>query len=145
MTPERFRMLLQTYGANLQRWPQTEQIPAHALLEQRTPELQQLLAEAEALDGWLDSHTVAVPDDALTRRVVAGADALRPKRVAFGKRRWRPFGWWAGAGLFGAGLAGTLAGAFVVSFMLRATPSSPSDWPERGTAFSAIPADWSEE
>ena len=146
MTPERFLVLLDAYGADLRRWPESERAPARALVEQDLPELRRRLAEAAALDGWLDAHEVAAPQDALARRVIAGATtsglppaaSRRPRR----HRRW----WWPGAGLVGAGLAGTLAGAFVVSLALRGVVPPPDmEWLGRATAFSDPSADWSEE
>jgi hypothetical protein len=140
MTPERFRTLLQAYGAGLQRWPDAERAAARTLAQQRAPELQPLLDEAALLDHWLDSHTVPPPDAALLDRVVAGA-AESGRSARRGRRSW----WWLGVGLAGIGLAGSLVGALVVSIALRSITPSAVDGPERATAFSALPADWSEE
>jgi hypothetical protein len=148
MTPERFSQLLEAYGADFRRWPETERAPAHALLAQGSLELRRQMAEAAQLDGLLDSHTVAVPEMQLVERIVADrvAPGAAPGRTAQDARRWRTRWLWPGASLAGIGLAGTLAGAFVVSAALRiAAPPRVTDWPERSTAFSELSADWSEE
>ena len=144
MTPERFRTLLQIYGTNLQRWPQGERLAARALVEEGTPELRQWLAEAALLDGWLDSHTVPAPEHALMQRVMAGADAAAHALTTPGEPWWRASWWWPSAGLMGIGLAGSLLGALTVSVALRSIGPPPVDGPD-ATAFSALPADWSEE
>lgn len=146
MTPERFLVLLDAYGADLRRWPASERASARALIEQDLPELRRRLAEAAALDGWLDAHEVAAPEDALARRVIAGAATSRLPPAASRRPRRHKRWWWPGAGLVGAGLAGTLAGAFVVSLALRSVvPPADMEWPGRATAFSDPSADWSEE
>lgn len=145
MTPERFNALLDAYGADLRRWPEAERASASSLAAQGPPELRQRLAEATLLDSWLDSNAVAVPDDALVRRVAASATAVGVGSAAAGSP-WPRLRWlWPGAGLVAVGLAGTLAGALVVSVALRNTAPADLGWPERGTAFSRLSADWSEE
>lgn len=150
MTPERFYELLDAYGADFRRWPETERAPARALVAQGSPELRRQLAEAVLLDGLLDSHTVAVPEMQLIEQIVADTSVSKagagPGQTVAGGRRWQRRWLWPGASLAGIGLAGTLAGAFVVSAALRITaPPRVADWPERSTAFSELSADWSEE
>ena len=134
MTLERFEALLQSHGADLKRWPEAERAEAQHLLLQGRPELQQALHEAAALDALLDLHEVPAPGAALLQRVAASAPS----------RQRRPW-WWAGAGLAAMGLAGSLAGALAMSAVLRSQPAPAADWLQRGTAFSALPADGSEE
>ena len=160
MNPERFRALLDAYGADFERWPEAERASARALAAQDHPELRERLAEAALLDGWLDSHTVAAADDALMRRIAADAavvasdtaadtasDSVDARRAPATRSPWWKARWvWPGAGVAGIGLAGTLAGAFAVSTALRiAAPPPAVDWPERATAFSELPADWRDE
>jgi len=136
MTPERFRTLLDAYGAEFRRWPADEREAARSLAQQ-APELHALMADSARLDDWLDDHVVTAADTYLVERIATGAPA--PARQP---RYWL----WPGAGLAGIGLAGGLAGAFAVSIALRATgPGLAPDWPERGTAFSELSADWSDE
>jgi hypothetical protein len=147
MTPERFRVLLQAYGADLQRWPDDERSEARALAAQDSPELRRCLAEEAALDGWLDDHTLAGPDEALVRRIAtATTPAAVPAAVAGRGSWWRAGGWWPGAGLTITGLAGALAGALLVSVALRqVAPSAAIDWQARGTAFGELATDGSDE
>ena len=93
------------------------------------------------LDDWLATAHVAPPGDDLVRRIVASAPS------APSTPWWRTALLWPGAsiaGLAGIGLAGSVAGAFAVSIAIGATMPG-ADPSERATAFSAIPADWSEE
>ena len=99
------------------------------------------------------AEAAAVADDAaggLVAEAASGAGTRLPPAIAgrpaardpWWKARWL----WPGAGLAGIGLAGTLAGALLVSAVLRvAPPPVAMDWPERATAFNELPADWSEE
>ena len=138
MTPDRLRTLLSTYGADWRRWPAGERDAARALLARDAAAQQRMLDHAAQLDDWLASHAVAAPDRALSERIVAGASTtLRARR----ERAW----WWRGAGLAAIGLAGSLAGALGVSLALHDFGANPGDWPLRATAFSALPADWSDE
>jgi hypothetical protein len=143
MTPERFSQLVDAYGADPQRWPEAERAAGLALAAQASPEQRARMKEAATLDDWLAAYTVPAPDSALVRRIVSGAPAPRSRLFA----RWHAQWWWPGAGFAGAGLAGVLTGAFVVSVALRlgTAPSSTMDWTERGTSFSELSADWSEE
>jgi hypothetical protein len=145
MTPERFRILLDSCGADLRRWPAAERAAAQALLASDPTALQAARAEAVLLDRELDAHRVAPPDAALIDRI-AGAAALStpPARRA---RSWRHVTlFWPRAGWAFTGLAGALAGALVVSVVLgESEPSAALDWQKRGTAFTERAADWSEE
>lgn len=144
MTPERFCTLLDAYGTDFHRWPEAERGPAHALIAQSQPELRQRLAEAALLDGWLDNYTVAMADDALTRRIVASARARKLTSAVPGRPQWQAHWLWPGASLAGVGLAGMLVGALALSIALRgAAPAPAVDWSERGTAFGELSSDWS--
>jgi hypothetical protein len=77
----------------------------------------------------------AIPAAALPRR--------RSARLGAG---WPGRAWWPRFGLTITGLAGALAGAFVVSVALRqAPPAAAVDWQTRGTAFGEIATDGSDE
>ena len=152
MNTERFLALMDAYGGDLQRWPEGERAAALALSEHGSPDLRQRLADAALLDGWLAQDIVAAPDEALVHRVMA--DASNDARVLPGTRSssvttrtpwWRSRWLWPSAGLAGIGLAGSLAGAFTVSVALGSAAQPTIDWPERGTAFTSISPDWSEE
>ena len=163
MTPERFEQLADAWGADLRRWPAQEQAAAHALMEQPAfaPAARAVLARANELDTLLGSHAVAPPSAALASAVLAGLQArpglatapgqplphawpqprgtapARPVRAS-GRKPWH--GWWSGASIAGAGLAGVAAGALAVALLIgtalptaRPAQSEGGWWP--GTAF----------
>ncbi|OUL83020.1 hypothetical protein [Paraburkholderia hospita] len=156
MTPERFRAIVDAYGADARHWPEAERAAASAWAAQHHREADALLAQAAQLDAWLASDAAATdvaPDAALIERVIASAPANRklrqPRRLSLawaggGSRRagW----WWSGAAFAGVGLIGGLAGAFAVSFFL--VTGNPSPGPESSyltTGFGGTAADWSDE
>jgi len=162
MTPERFRAIVDAYGADARHWPEAERAAASAWAAQHRSEADALLAQAAQLDAWLASDAAATdlaPDAALIERVVASAPANRQPRQPHQPRRARrlslawPVGglgrvgwWWSGAAFAGVGLIGGLAGAFAVSFFL--VTGNPSPGPESSyltTGFGGTAADWSDE
>jgi len=141
MTAERFRAIVDAYGADPGRWPAEERAAAQAWAAQHRAAAEALLNEAAPLDAWLADATVAAPGVALTRRIAASAP--RPVRP-------RARLWWSGAAFVGAGLAGCAAGAFAMSVALLAgsapAPSvAPPDAASLTTSFGGMPADWSGE
>jgi hypothetical protein len=110
MTPERFRAIVDAYGADPARWPASERDAARDWAHAHRRDADAWLAAASQLDDWLASDVSPRPDDALVRRIVAGAPARRPGRA-------RGFGW-PGLVLAGMGLAGGMACAFALSFAL---------------------------
>jgi hypothetical protein len=146
MTPERFRTIVDAYGADARYWPAAERTAALAWADAHRAEAHALLAASAQLDAWLASDAPPLPDAALTHRIVASAPASRGVRA--GSRRTRV--WWSGAAFVGAGLAGALAGAFIVSFTLLAGNPPPAvtagmgmDAPQLTTSFDGSSADWS--
>lgn len=104
MTPERIRALVEAYGADPRRWPDGEREAARGAAD--AP----LLAEARALDAFLDAAPRPVISAALRDRVIASAaDAgLKAGRAA---RFWMDRLVWAtGAGWAAAACAGVIAG-----------------------------------
>jgi len=157
MTPDRFRAIVDAYGADARHWPAGERAAALAWADAHQDEAHALLSASAQLDAWLATDAPPQPDAALTRRIIASAPAWAPaprglasRGVAARSPRARV--WWSGAALIGAGLAGALAGAFVVSFALLAggpphgtTPAAGSDAPSLATSFDGTTADWSGE
>jgi hypothetical protein len=136
MTPERFRTLVDAYGADSCRWPAAEREAAEAWAAQHRAEADALCAQAASLDAWLAGATVEPPARALVERVVARA----PARRAHGRF------WWQGAVFAGAGLAGGLAGAFAVSFfVLTSAPPSLHEASYFTSGFGGTTASWSGE
>ena len=60
MKLERLQTLLETYGADPQRWPEDERAPALQLLKS-SPSAEALAAEQRRLDAALDAWEPAVP------------------------------------------------------------------------------------
>ncbi|MEM5368713.1 hypothetical protein V4C53_22120 [Paraburkholderia azotifigens] len=150
MTPERFRAIVDAYGADARHWPADERAAAKAWAGQHRGEADAALAQAAQLDAWLAGDTVAAPDPALTRRVIASAPSRRRPRWLSqawpGSRSPRAGWWWSGAAFAGVGLIGGVAGALAVSFFL--VTGSPSPGPDSSyltTGFGGTAADWSGE
>ncbi|OZI66892.1 hypothetical protein [Bordetella genomosp. 11] len=140
MTPERFRTIVDAYGADVRRWPEAERAAAQAWASAHRIQADRILAQAAPLDAWLDSHAVAPPARAMFDRIVAGAPARHPFW-----RRSRV--WWSSAVFAGVGAAGAFAGACAVSLsmMVAAAPPPHHDAPWLETGFGSPVADWSEE
>jgi hypothetical protein len=148
MTPERFRAIVDAYGADPRRWPVGEREAASAWAEAHRSEADAVLAQAAQLDTWLAADAVEAPDPALAERVIDSAPVRRPPR-------WLPLpGWgsrragllWSGAAFAGIGLIGGLAGAFAMSFFLvTGTPSPGLESSYLTTGFGGTAADWSGE
>jgi hypothetical protein len=143
MTPERFRTIVDAYGADPHRWPEQERAAAERWAEQHRSEADAVLGESASLDVWLASHTVAAPKREFFERVVEAAVAAAPVRRPAKRGRF----WWQGAAFAGIGLAGGVAGAFAVSFfVLTGTPPSAHDSSSYLTSsFDGSSADWSGE
>ncbi|ACC73212.1 hypothetical protein PPMP20_14925 [Paraburkholderia phymatum] len=150
MTPERFRAIVDAYGADPRHWPAAERAAASAWAELNRSEADALLAQAVQLDQWLASDAEAAPAPALVERIVASAPARRRSRWLWlawpGGRSRRAGWWWSGAAFAGVGLIGGVAGALAVSFFLVTGSASPG--PESSyltTGFGGTAADWSGE
>jgi len=144
MTPERFRALLDSCGADLRRWPEAERDAARALLASAPVGLRAAHAEATMLDRDLDAHEIAAPAASLIDRIAGAAGSAASTRRA--RSWWRVEPFWPRAGWAFTGLAGAVAGALVVSVVLGDNyPAAATDWQKRGTAFTDRAADWSEE
>jgi anti-sigma factor RsiW len=74
MTFERFKELLDAFGADLGRWPEAERASARALIA-RAPEAEAALAEARRLDALLDLYDPPA-DRAAEARLHALLDAV---------------------------------------------------------------------
>lgn len=104
MTTERFRELIEAYGADPRRWPEAER--AEAAEAARAPAAQALLAEARALDGLLAEAPAIQASAALRDRVLAAAPT--PRRRLMG--RLTPLAWLSGFGWAAAAAAGLVFG-----------------------------------
>jgi hypothetical protein len=146
MTLEQFTHLLESYGADPRRWPQGQREAAHQLIAQNLPQVEAALAAAAQLDGWLAGDSVAAADPALVDRILARTVPPLPTSTPAPRHSWWRASWlWPGAGFAGVGLAGSLAGALIVSFALPAAGAAAADGSERSTAFVSASSDWSDE
>lgn len=82
MTIERFKVLVEAYGADPARWPEAERAVAEAFAN-ASPEAQQLLAEAAAFDLMLDAASTAPVTRELEARVLDGFAARKTRRFPF--------------------------------------------------------------
>jgi len=105
MTRERFQALAEAYGGDLRRWPAGERDDAQSLLSADPDWTRGVLAEADGLDGVLQTARPAPASRELVEGIVASAPGARPSR----RGGWLlPAG--LGAGLAAASVAGLLAG-----------------------------------
>lgn len=114
MTPERFQQIIDAYGAAAHRWPADERAAAEAFARDDADARAVLAREAE-LDRRLGAYRIAPAGGALTGAVIASA---RPRR----RLSWTTI-ILQGLGVTGVGLAGALAGAFL---MTAYAPSAPT-------------------
>lgn len=109
MTIERFKVLVEAYGANPARWPEAERAVAETFVN-ATPEAQRILAEAAALDHVLDTASTAPVTRELEMRVLesfTAKEARSPRRAS-----WFPevMPWTQAAALAASLVLGMVAG-----------------------------------
>jgi hypothetical protein len=102
MDPGRLSELIDAYGADPRRWPQSERDAAETLLA-ASQEAQALRAEAAALDALLDLSAAPDPSPELQAAILAGA------QPPSGWRRWLADFWpvgpaWQPASAFAAAI-----------------------------------------
>jgi hypothetical protein len=140
MTPERFRQIVEAYGADSRRWPLQERAAAQAWAQSHRTQAGLALDEAAGIDAWLAADKVDPPGASLQQRIVDRAP-LRPADRS-GRRRL----WWSGAAVAGVGLLGGVAGAFAVSFFVMTENAPPLHESSYLTSsFGGTSADWSGE
>jgi hypothetical protein len=85
MDRDRFRQLLEAYGADTRRWPAEERAPAAAFRLQHGVELKTEIDEARRLDETLDSASEQLGSlDTLSARILA--QAPRQREASFDRR-----------------------------------------------------------
>lgn len=87
MSPEnkqttRAAEVIKAYGANSQRWPESERAAIEREVHE-TPELERVLREEEALDGLLSSYQV---EPLSNPALVAAQIATEPRQLDFGAK-----------------------------------------------------------
>jgi hypothetical protein len=110
MNTEQFTRLLDTHGADPDRWPEPQRAPALALCAASPAAYAQWMA-AKRLDARLAAGRAPVPDPARQARIVAGAMArLRAQAEPMLDWRWlftRPIGAAFAASLIAGWLIGS--------------------------------------
>lgn len=115
MTSQRFAQIVDAYGADPRRWPDGERGAACAFAQAHPAEAQPRLAAAAALDAALAADVLKPASRSLQRRIVASASAPGGRFPLGWRPAWR---WLPGAALAGVGVAGLVAGAVAVSFLM---------------------------
>lgn len=104
MNAERFKILAEAYGADLDRWPADDREAATAFLDEDA-DAPVWLADAEGLDRLLDLAPSPAPSAMLREEIIASAS--RAHKVAWP----RAPRWLSGAGLAAACALGIVVGA----------------------------------
>lgn len=112
MTPERFREIVEAYGAIPRRWPATERAEAE-VFARSSAEAQAMLVHEADLDHLLSAYRIAPPDSALTGAIIA---SVPPSH----RLSWTLL---KGLGIAAAGLAGAVAGAFLMTVYAPSMPT----------------------
>jgi hypothetical protein len=112
MNPAQFARLLDTHGADPERWPEAQRDAARALCEV-SPDARRQWMAAKRLDVLLADRGAPVPDPARQARVVAGAMA-RLRAQAEPLLHWR----WLFTRPIGAAFAVSLVAGFLVGLEL---------------------------
>lgn len=141
MTPERFRRIVDSYGASPARWQEAERAAAQAFMLRDAGAAASAMREAATLDRLLAGQHVEPPGAALVGSILAAAYARRTRQ-----RWWRLIS--RGGAFAGLGMAGVLAGALAVAFVLPMATDFADDDGAVLTAFrsTSVAADeWEEE
>ncbi|KQS55305.1 hypothetical protein ASG17_04210 [Brevundimonas sp. Leaf363] len=105
MNVQRVHSLIEAYGADHRRWPESEREAARALIAAQPTAFADALAEADAADAWLDAAPRPHVSAALRDRIIAQAPTagrgwmIRPHLNKLG---WALAGGWAAAAFAGA-------------------------------------------
>lgn len=135
MTPERFRQIVASYGAEPHRWPADERDAAQAFLR-GDGEARALLEREAGLDRMLGAYRVAPAGSALAARVAASAHGPSRQGLSWSALVSRA------AGLVGIGAAGAVAGALLVLVAAAPAPAHRDEEHPFATAFDTPANDY---
>lgn len=138
MTPERFRQIVASYGAEPHRWPADERDAAQAFLH-GNDEARALLDREAGLDRMLGGYRVEPAGSALVARVVASAGGSSRPALSWSAIVSRV------AGLVGVGVAGAVAGALLVLVVTAPALTYRDDDHPFATAFDTPATDYDVE
>lgn len=117
MTPERFREIVAAYGTLPRRWPAAERVAAETF-SQNNAEARDMLVREANLDRLLDTYRIAPVDSALAGAIAASFPT---------SDRWTWISLLKGLGIVGAGLAGAVAGALLMTVYAPSVPTFTDD------------------
>ncbi len=120
MQLDQFTQLAQTWGGQIERWPEAERDAAYALLSDDQRALQQLIEAAE-MDHLIGP--IVAPSTALRGKILKDARSLRPE-PSFLQRLWAELG---GIRLVAPALASSLLLAFALVQFDPTSASSSED------------------
>jgi len=126
MNAERFKLLADAYGADLDRWPANERDAAVAFMGEDS-NAPVWLADAESLDRLLNQAHLPTPSAVVRERIIASA----PRAARAGQMRRGA--WVSGAGLAAACVLGLVVGANLSGFYLEEATTDAA--PEISTIF----------
>jgi hypothetical protein len=128
MNAERFALLLDAYGAEPRRWPDSERAAALAFVRTDIRAAAMMEAAGE-IDDLLAFHRAPLPSPMLATAIVA-----RVPRRAWTRARL----WWAALGLGLAGAGGVLAGSAATAALAGPATHIPAYGHEDATAFGDL-------
>lgn len=138
MNIERFKILVESYGANPARWPEAERVAALLFAEQ-SAEARDALQEAAAFDRLLDTAETQAATRALEDRILA----TFPERTVKARAPWFTLRWIPAAAVacslaLGLAVGAALPGLVGVSDMSAVDPAlialsgGDADWNDMG-------------
>ena len=131
MDTERFRGLVDAYGADPRRWPEDERAAMEAFRGAEPP-AEAWLHEARELDGWLDRDTVTTRD--LSQQILRALPQPFAERLVAWLLPREPGLWWRPA------VAAALPVVFGVAIGMATPTTTATDWTEEEQALlSAVP------
>jgi hypothetical protein len=128
MNAERFAVLLDAYGAEPRRWPESERDAALAFVRGDIRAAAMMEAAGE-IDDLLALHHVPAPSPTLASLIVARAPRRNWRRVRL---------WWMALGLGLAGAGGALAGSAATAALAGPSVHVPAYGHEDATAFGDL-------
>ena len=129
MTIERLICLLETYGGHPRRWPETDRAAAESLILE-SPQAQELLTKARALDNLLDALPPLPATDNVRRRILTQVDSVSgPGTRQSAIADWFLGHWWPQvAALTAAAILGIFIGARVLPPADRPAEIEVAEW-----------------
>lgn len=127
MKTERLAEILEAYGGDPLRWPESERLAAQGLAA-RDPRAAAMVAEAEALDALFDAAPVHMPSAALAARILAKRPRPSLWRELFPNAGvWKPAAGFALALALGVGIQSAAADQLGLNDEVAVTSNDAGD------------------